>query len=140
MVGEHSIRLSNMAKQPTEPVKKSSPKTAKASKKPVHETHGALPAVRPPMNMMKAFGIKDGYDTDDKTAYAAQIEDMTNEDLHTHAHEKGVVPLDARDKLKKSLLNKFDEVKLSYLPPRVRHVPQNPAMAGFMKKFLAGEA
>lgn len=129
-----------MATQPKTTVKKSSQKTAKAAQKPLHETHGALPAARPPMNMMKAFGIKDGYDTDDKEAYARQLDQMTNTELHDHAHEKWVVPVDGRDKLVKSLLNKFEETKLSYIPTRARQVPQNPAMAGFMKKFLAGEA
>ncbi len=120
-------------------VEKTSRKTVKASKRPAHETHGALPPAKPPMNMMKAFGIRDGYDTDNKEVYAKQIDDMTTSDLHMHAHEVGIVPLDARDKLTKSLLTKFDEVKMSYIPPRVKQVPQNPAMAGFMKKWLAGD-
>lgn len=124
----------------TEPTPKPA-KTARAShKKPsAHQTHGALPPVREPMNMMKAFGIRDGYDVDTLEEYKAKLAKYTQTDLHEHAHAIGIVPLDARDKLTTALERKFVEAKLAQRPTRAIRVPTNPAMADFMRKFNAGE-
>lgn len=112
------------------------PKTARASRKknPAHQTHGALPA-RESMNMVKAFGIRDGYEVDTLDEYKAQIEEMTTSDLHEHAHTIGIVPLDARDKLTASLERKFIEAKISQRGPRRVRIKTNPAMTDFMAEF-----
>lgn len=118
-------------------------KTTRASRKknPKHQTHGALtPPVAESMNMIKAFGIRDGYDTDSLDEYKEKINEMTTTDLHEHAHTIGIVPLDARDKLIVSLERRFVEAKMSQRGPRRIQVKTNPAMADFMKKFNAGEA
>jgi len=117
------------------------PKTVRASRKkaaPTHETHGALDP-KPGMNMAKAFGIRDGYRVDTLEEYRTEINAMTLTDLHEHAHVVGVVPLDPRDKLVANLERQFVQAKMNQQPPRVIHVPTNPAYKDFMKKWFAGE-
>lgn len=117
-------------------------KTVRGSRKKAastHETHGALEPKKE-MNMIKAFGIRDGYDVDTVEEYAAKIKEMTLTDLHDHAHTVGVVPLDPREKLIATLERKFVQSKMDQKPPKVIPVKTNPAMADFMKKWWAGEA
>lgn len=124
---------------------KSSSKTTRASKKKLaidentKQTHGAL-APQPTVNMMKLFGINDGYDgVETIDDYRAKLSKMTITDLHEHAHRIGIVPLDSKDKLTASLERKFQETKLRNMPHRPVPVKTNPAMAEFMKKFQSGE-
>lgn len=111
--------------------------TASSKKTPAHETHGALP--NQGMNMFKAFGIKDGYHVDSLSEYNAQLDKMTETDLQNHAHEVGVVPVNPRHKLETSLREKFQQVKASQRPHKVKTVPTNPAMNDFMKRWWQGE-
>lgn len=116
------------------------PKAVRARKQnPAHQTHGALPPRPEPMNMIKAFGIRDGYDVDTLDEYKGKLDKYTQTELHEHAHEIGIVPLDARDKLTKALHDKFVQAKLSQRPTRRIQVPINPKMEGFIKRFNAGE-
>jgi hypothetical protein len=92
------------------------------------------------MNMIKAFGIRDGYTADTLEEYRAEIDKMTLTDLHDHCHVVGVVPLDPRDKLVTALERKFVQAQMNQQPVRTIHVKTNPDMAGFMKKWWAGEA
>jgi glutathione synthase/RimK-type ligase-like ATP-grasp enzyme len=121
---------------------KATPKTARASRKktPTHQTHGALAPAREPLNMMKLFGIRDGYDTDDLDTYKEQINAMSTSDLHEHSHAMGIVPLDARDKLTTSLERLFVQSKLNQRGPRTVKVKTNPALADFMAKHMAALA
>jgi len=107
------------------------------------QVHGALES-RPSVNMIKLFGINDGYDNvDNIDQYRAKLQAMTVTDLHEHSHRVGIVPLDARDKLITSLEKKFLEAKMRQLPNRALKLPtradSDPEMANFMKKFQAGE-
>lgn len=116
---------------------------ASKSKKPLKETHGALPPKPATMNMMKAFGIRDGYDTDDRGEYLRQLEGMTDTDLQDHAHTVGVVPLSPRDKLVTALERKFIETKNAQRPPRTLRFPtladKDPKWADMMKRWQQGE-
>lgn len=115
-------------------------KQTRASKKknPSHETHGALPAA-PQMNMKKLFGINDGYEDDSLEDYSMRLEKMLTSELHEHAHQVGIIPLDQKDKLIASLRRKFQETKLANIGPKVVQIKTNPAMADFHKKWFAGE-
>lgn len=120
-------------------------KTTKASRKkqsPAHETHGALTS-KEPMNMMKAFGIKDGYSVNTLEEYDAQIRDMAHTELHDHAHSVGVVPVEPQHKLIDSLLGKFKQTKASRRPPRTFKLPTrsdtDPEMKKFMKNWWNGD-
>jgi len=126
---------------PAAPVTKSPAKAVRASRKkaPAHETHGALPAAPKSMNMIKAFGIKDGYDAETLEDYDSQLEKMLPSELHDHAHTVGIVPLDPRDKLIASLRRKFQETKMAQRPQRNLKVKTNPQMAGFMKQWWSGD-
>jgi hypothetical protein len=124
----------------TTTTKKLPAKAVKASKKaPTHETHGALPTPAKPVNMIKLFGIKDGYTVDTLEDYTVQLENMLESELHDHAHVVGVVPLDPRDKLTASLKRKFTETKMAQRPPRTGKIAVNPAMAKWHKEWFAGD-
>ena len=122
--------------------KKVNKKEAKASTKKVaveqlHQTHAALPP-QPPVNMFKMFGIDDGYgNLETAEEYQKKLEAMTITDLHEHAHIKGIVPLDARDKLVASLVKKFRMAKAAQIPERVFSTPINPNMAEFHRKLCS---
>ena len=116
-------------------------KVVKASKKldnlPSHQTHAALPA-RPQVNMFKLFGLDDGYQNIESTEeYEKKLEAMSTSDLHEHSHSKGIVPLDARDKLIGSLVKKFRMTKAQQLPERRSATPTNPALADWHRKLCA---
>lgn len=122
--------------------KSTTTKASKAPKKPVdalpsHQTHAALPA-RPQVNMFKLFGVNDGYDNiESAEEYQKKLEVMSTSDLHEHSHSKGIVPLDARDKLISSLVKKFRMTKAQQLPERRFTTPTNAALADWHRKLCA---
>lgn len=114
-------------------------KVVKASKKldnlPSHQTHAALPA-RPQVNMFKLFGLNDGYDNiESAEEYENKLNAMSLSDLHEHSHSKGVVPLDARDKLTASLVKKFRMTKVQQMPERRFATPTNGSLSDWHREY-----
>lgn len=91
-------------------------------KLPTNEAHGALEP-KPTMNMIKAFGIKDGYQTDSFDEYRQGILEMNETDLHNHAHKVGVIPVSPRSKLIAMLETKFQHTKARQRPNVISKVP-----------------
>lgn len=114
---------------------KASPKRTAVNE--LHQTHAALPP-RPQVNMFKLFGVDDGYgNIETPEDYQKKLEAMTITDLHEHAHIKGIVPLDARDKLVASLVKKYRMAKAAQMPERVYSTPVNPNLADFHRKLCS---
>lgn len=114
-------------------------KTAKASKKPsidnLSQTHAAL---TPDIDMDKMFGITPLYSEKDLDEYSAKLKEMATVELQDHAHSKGVVPLDSRERLVAALERKFVEHKSQRLPQKSVPVKINPDMAEWHKKWSMG--
>lgn len=117
-------------------------KTKKVVDSDTKQVHGAVEPQ--PMNMMKMFGINDGYEgVEDVNQYRKKLEGMTITDLHDHSHKVGIVPLDAREKLILSLERRFLEAKARQLPNRTIKIKtradSDPEFAKFMKQWQSGE-
>jgi hypothetical protein len=113
-------------------------KTATAGKKtlPAHQAHGALP---PAVNMAEMFGLKSAYTAANIDQYRKQLSSYTITDLHAHAHNVGVIPMDPKEKLISALEKKFVETKSKEQPMRVLPTNVNPGGQEFIKRFMAGE-
>lgn len=111
-------------------------KTAATNVAPAHQAHGAQAPT--PINMEKAFGIKSVYTAQTIVDYRAQIVKYSVADLHAHAHDVGVLPMDPRDKLLLALERRFLEVQSKSLP--IRYIPPTVTPEGqeFIRKFMAG--
>lgn len=108
---------------------------AKKKKLPTNETHGALEP-KEPMNMMKAFGIRDGYNTDSIDLYRQEILEMNETDLHNHSHKMGVIPVAPKSKLIAMLETKFHEAKAKQRPMKTSRVPTRADTDPEFKKMM----
>lgn len=127
------------ASTPKKPRAPRAKKTAKASiteKAPLHQAHGAVAPT--PVNMAAMFGIKSIYAAQDIDSYRVELAKYSVSDLHSHAHNVGVIPLDPREKLIVALERKFLEVQSKGLP--IKYIPPTVTPEGqeFIKKFMAG--
>lgn len=135
-----STRTTDFMPKTIEPKKTRAPraKTAKASTAslPAHQAHGAL--APSPINMEKMFGVKSVYAAQTIEAYRSEITKYSVADLHAHAHNVGVLPMDPREKLLLALERKFLEVQSRGLP--IRYIPPTVTPEGqeFIKRFMAG--
>ena len=118
--------------------KSSTTKTPKAKKPSIaslNQTHAAL---SPDIDMDKLFGIKSLYEEKDIQEYSAAIGEMSTVELQDHAHSKGVVPLDSRERLVASLERKFIEHKSKTMPTKPIPVQINPKMEKWYKQWAGG--
>ena len=101
-----------------------------------HQTHGAVaPKVT---NMNELFGIKSSYTAQTIAQYREQLNGYTVTDLHAHAHQVDVIPLDPREKLVSALERKFMEIQSKALPLQVVPVKPNKELLEFHRKFMQG--
>lgn len=65
------------------------------------------------------------YGTLNEGEYEDQIDDMNSHDLHEHAVSHGILPVESRERLKKTLLEEFRSHALRYKTPPSR-TPKKP--------------
>lgn len=111
-------------------------KASNASAAPAHQSHGAI--APSPVNMEKMFGIKSVYAAQDIKSYKAQLAAYAVVDLHAHAHDVGVLPMDPKEKLILALERKFLEVQSRSLPVKFIPTTVTPEGQDFIKRFMAG--
>ena len=101
---------------------------AKSTKKPrktsdLSQTHGKVEDGEEekfaPTTLDQIWGDKgDGkYGTLDEQEYIKQLDDMSLTDMHAHAAEVGIIPIDSRDMLEKRLLKEFNRHVGMYQKP-----------------------
>jgi len=101
---------------------------AKSTKKPrktsdLSQTHGKVEDSEEekfaPTTLDQIWGDRgDGkYGTLDEDEYKAELDDMSLTDMHAHAAEVGIIPIDSRDMLEKRLVKEFNRHTNAYRKP-----------------------
>ena len=83
------------------------------------QTHGRAET---PMNLDQLMGVTgmSEYGTLDEKEYTGQLEEMNTHDLHEHAVGKGILPMDNRDRLVKTLMGEFKKHVAHYQAPHLK--------------------
>jgi|TARA_B100000809_G_C15033486_1_gene492868 hypothetical protein len=100
-------------KNSTDKPKASKAKTQKKPRKTtdLSQTHGKVEEEEfAPTTLDQIWGEKgDGkYGTLDEKEYEQELDDMSLTDMHAHAAEIGIIPIDSRDMLERRLLKEFN--------------------------------
>jgi|TARA_Y100000310_G_C20591334_1_gene768180 hypothetical protein len=106
---------------------KSKTSKAKTQKKPLKtsdlsQTHGKVEEEEfTPTTLDQIWGDRgDGkYGTLDEGEYIKELDDMSLTDMHAHAAEVGIIPIDSRDMLEKRLIKEFNKHVNAYRKPNV---------------------
>tara|TARA_B100001123_G_C15273729_1_gene1011312 strand:+ start:444 stop:836 length:393 start_codon:yes stop_codon:yes gene_type:complete len=122
--------------------KKTSKKTAKASKKTkkplesLSQTHGKEEKYQP-TTLDQIWGDKGNtkYGTTDVNDYIKQLDAMNTSDLQTHAHKMGLIPVDDRVTITKKLIYEFKRYISGYRKPDIVP-PKNSEPSSELKKIL----
>jgi hypothetical protein len=107
--------------------KKVSAKKSKAKKgkaKELSQAHGKVENFQP-TSLDQIWG-DDGtskYRTMDEHEYATQLADMSRTDLHAHASQIGLIPVENADQLKKRLVAEFKKHVAQYRMPAAQKKP-----------------
>lgn len=80
------------------------PKKQKVNVNELEQTHGALASPKPVSEIM---GYGSDYNTSDISAYSAELNKMSDIDLHDHSVKIGVVPIRDRYRLISKLEERF---------------------------------
>ena len=102
------------------PRKKTSTKAAgsKKSLKNLSQTHGKQDKFAPtPLDQVWGESGLNKYGTMDEEAYNNYLDTLTRVDLQMHASEVGIVPVDNRERLEKTLLGEFRKHVSAYTKP-----------------------
>jgi len=110
---------------------KSKTSKAKTQKKPLKtsdlsQTHGKVEEEEfTPTTLDQIWGDKgDGkYGTLEEEEYIKELDDMSLTDMHAHAAEVGIIPIDSRDMLEKRLIKEFNKHVNIYRKPNVGSSP-----------------
>ena len=110
---------------------KSKNSKAKTQKKPLKtsdlsQTHGKVEEEEfTPTTLDQIWGDKgDGkYGTLEEEEYIKELDDMSLTDMHAHAAEVGIIPIDSRDMLEKRLIKEFNKHVNIYRKPNVGSSP-----------------
>ena len=110
------------------PRKKSSKKTtgSKKSLKNLSQTHGKKETFEPTMldQVWGETGLTK-YGTMDEKAYVNYLGEQSRSDLQMHASEVGIVPVDNRHRLEKTLLSEFRKHIAAYTKPAPPSSPED---------------
>jgi hypothetical protein len=112
-----------MEKKKKKSTTKKSNKTAKAKKdglKELSQTHGKVDNEKPAPTTLDQLWGDEGlskYGTMNEEEYSKQIDEYNRTDLQTHAGKLGIVPLDDRGRLTKTLIAHFRKHVANYNRP-----------------------
>ena len=115
------------------PAKKTTKKTTakKATKKveDLNQTHGkeVMDQKMAPSSLSQVWGDIgiSKYKTIDAGEYKGYLKSLNKTDLHRHAAEMGIIPVDNKENLYKRLLGEFTKHTASYRMPQVK-APKKP--------------
>ena len=96
----------------------------KSSTKELSQAHGQVDKYEP-TTLSQIWG-DDGtskYKTLDEKEYAIQLADMSRTDLHAHASQIGLIPVENVEQLKKRLINEFQKHVAQYKKPAFNKKP-----------------
>lgn len=87
--------------------------------KSLSQTHGKVEGVRPTtLDQIWGDTGMSKYGTFDAAVYRAQLSEMTKADIRVHARKMGIVPIDNREMLTKSLMRQFNLHVANYNRPQ----------------------
>jgi len=102
------------------------------------QTHGKLDTFQPTtLDQIWGDSGASKYGTMDEEIYAKQLTGMNKSDLQTHATKVGIVPIDDRERLTKTLMHEFRQFVASYRYPSVKAARGSQPVSSEVAKILA---